>query len=251
MSENVQDNSRPFETLELYAAILLGLAAILTAFASYQSSLYDGKSVESYSRSNKIATEAAAERTRAVVEMAKDNTIDVEAMRLILEGDDAGSPTAEERNYQIATYLYTSQMSDAGYKALNLPPEAREAEDPAAADNPDDSLAAEEKHAALREEILETAMEKDLAADENYGKEMMAKSQAQFDDAAKIFSEGEQANEAGDRFQLVAVLYAISLFFGGIVQVFRDDRMRWVVLAVGGLLFLGSTIYMVTLPWTS
>jgi hypothetical protein len=243
MSANQQEPFGGFQKLELAAAILLGLAAIATAFASFESSLYDGKSTENYSRSNKFSTEAAAERSRAVVEMAKDNTIDVEAMRLIMEGDDAGNPTAEARNYQIATYLYTTQMSEAGYKALGLPPEARKAEE-ANSETPE----AEEKHEALQEELLEKAMEKDLVSDENYRKEMLAKSQAQFDDAEKTFKEGEQANEAGDKFQLVAVLYAISLFFGGIVQVFHNDRMRWAILGIGALLFVGATGYMLTLP---
>lgn len=222
---------------------MLGLAAIATAFASFESSLYDGKSTENYSRSNRFSTEAAAERSRAVVEMAKDNTIDVEAMRLIMEGDDAGSPTAEARNYQIATYLYTTQMSEAAYKALGLPQDARKAEE-ANSETPE----AEEKHEALQEEWLEKAMEKELASDENYRKDLLAKSQAQFDEAEKTFKEGEQANESGDKFQLVAVLYAISLFFGGIVQGFHNDRMRWAILGIGALLFVGASGYMLTLP---
>lgn len=167
MSANQEGPLGGFEKLELMAAVLLGLAAIATAFASFESSLYDGKSTENYSRSNKFSTEAAAERSRAVVEMAKDNTIDVEAMRLIMEGDDAGNPTAEARNYEIATYLYTTQMSEAGYKALGLPPEARKPEE-ANSETPE----AEEKQETLKEELLEKAMEKDLVSDENYRKEM-------------------------------------------------------------------------------
>jgi hypothetical protein len=244
MSANEEDLTRPFERLELIAAILLGLAAIATAFASYQSSLYDGKSVENYSKSNKTATEAAAERSRAIVEMARDNTVDAEAMRLILEGDDAPTPAAEERNYAVATYLYTRQMSEAGYKALGLPPEARKG-DESAGDTPE----AEQKQTALQEQMLEKAMEKDLADDENYRKEMLVKSQSLFDEAEKTFKQGQDADETGDKFQLIAVIFAISLFFGGIVQVFRNDRVRWAILGVSGLFLLVAAIYMVTLPW--
>lgn len=246
MSANEEDISQPFEKLELIAAILLGLAAIATAFASYQSSLYDGRSVENYGKSNKTATEAAAERSRAIVEMARDNTIDADAMRLILEGDDAPTPAAEARNYAVATYLFTTQMSEFGYKALGLPPEARRAEESA-----DDTPDAEEKQAALQEEMLEKAMEKDLAKDENYRQEMLAKSQSLFDEAEKTFKQGQEANETGDKFQLIAVIFAISLFFGGIVQVFRNDRVRWAILGVSGIFLIVGTIYMFTLPWTS
>lgn len=86
---------------------------------------------------------------------------------------------------------------------------------------------------------------------EEYRKEMLAKSQTLSDEAEAVFKTGQAANETGDKFQLVAVIFAISLFFGGIVQVFRNDRMRWVILGVGAILFLSGAIYMVTLPWTA
>jgi hypothetical protein len=246
MSENPKEASRPFETLELLAAILLGVAAIATAVASYQSSLYGGKSVEGYSKANKIATSAAAERSRAIVEMTRDSQVEMDAWRLTKEGDDAGNAAAEARNYEIATYLYTKVMSEPGYRAMGLPPGARNEEYPDA-----DTPGAEEKQTVLQEQVLETAMENELAGNENYRTEMLGKGQALSDEAEKVFKEGEQANAIGDKFQLAAVIFAISLFFGGIVQVFRNDMMRWVILGVGGVLFVAATIYMLRLPWTS
>jgi membrane protein YdbS with pleckstrin-like domain len=244
MSTNEKENSHPFEGFELIAVILLGLAAIATAVASYQAALYGGKSLESYSQANKLTTEGALERSRAIVEMGRDNAIDTEAMRLILEGDDATDTTLTERNYAIATYLYTRQISEAGYKALGLPPEARKAVTATR------MTADERKQEALQEEILEKAMEKDLTEDETYRKEMFTKSQALFDQAEKVFKEGQAANQTGDKFQLVAVVYAISLFFGGVAQVFRHDKTRWLILSVGSVFMVGATIYLFTLPWT-
>jgi hypothetical protein len=246
MTENQNEVARPFETLELLAAILLGVAAIATALASYESSLYGGKSVENYSKANKIATNAAAERSRAIVEMARDSQVEMEAWRLTKERDDAGNPAAEARNYEIATYLYTKVMSEPGYKAMGLPAESRKQEYP-----DDDTPEAEEKQTALQEQVLETAMENELAGNDAYRTDMLGKSQALSDEAEKVFSEGSEANELGDKFQLAAVIFAISLFFGGIVQVFRNDMMRWVILGVGTVLFLGATVYMLRLPWTS
>ena len=243
MSEQTNEKAPAFDLMELLTAILLGLAAIATAFASFQSALYGGRSVEAYSRSNRIATEAAAERSRAVVEMAKDNSVDMEAMRLTLEADDAPNTAAEERNYYVATYLYARQMSEAGYKALGLPPEARKIFDRA-----EEESAVEHKQEALQESVLEKAMEKDLAEDESYRQEMLAKSQAQFDESEKDFKEGQSANQTGDKFQLAAVIYAISLFFAGIGQVFHGKGMRQVILGAGALIFLLATFYMLRLP---
>jgi hypothetical protein len=135
-------------------------------------------------------------------------------------------------------------MSEAGYKALGLPPEARQAVTATR------TTAAEQKQEALQDEILEKAMEKDLAEDETYRKEMFTKSQALFDQAEKAFKEGQAANQTGDKFQLVAVVYAISLFFGGVAQVFRHDKTCWLILSVGSVFMVGATIYLFTLPWT-
>lgn len=236
-----RSSARGFINVEVAAAILLGLAAIATAFASFQSSLYGGKSVDSYSRANKIATEAAADRSRAIVEMAHDQSVDTQATRLILEADQATTADAEEDLRSFATYLYTSQMSAAGYKALGLPPAARESADDADAD----------EYAALQEELLETAMEMDLASDENYRKEMLAKSQTLFAEADAVLKEAQDANGLGDKFQLAAVIYAISLFFGGIIQVFKQPMLQRAVLGAGALFFLGASGYLTTLPWMS
>jgi len=104
---------------------------------------------------------------------------------------------------------------------LGLPPEAKTAAE--AAEETED---VEEKQEAINEKLLETAMEKDLAADEGYRTEMLAKSQTQFDESDKVFKEGQEANETGDKFDLIAVILTVSLFFGGILQVFRNDTMR-------------------------
>jgi hypothetical protein len=231
------------DRFELFAAVLLGLAAITTALASFEAGLWDGKMIEGYGRANKTATAAASEQSRAVVEMSKDASIDVTAMRLILEADNA-SPATKELNYEIATYLYTKQMSNEGYKALGLPPEAKKEDTQS---QTEEEAAA--KQATLKEEILEKALEKDLADDENYRKEMLAKSQVQTEESEKTFKEGVDANEYGDKFELANVIFAISLFFSGISLVMKTN-IRWALLGVGGVFWLCGAIYIVFVPWT-
>jgi hypothetical protein len=232
------------DRFELIAAIILGLAAIGTAVAGFQAGLWDGKMIEGYGRANKVATAAASEQSRAIVEMSKDASVDVQAMRLILEAD-TGSATTKELNYNIATYLYTKQMSEAGYKALGLPADAKKPEISGTTEEE-----AEAKIEGLKEEILEKAMEKDLADDENYRKEMLAKAVAQSAESDKAFNEGVEANEHGDKFELINVIFAISLFFTGISLVFKSS-IRWSILIVGGLLFFVGAVYMAFIPWTA
>jgi len=231
------------DRFEFFAAILLGAAAICTALSSYQSGLWGGIQADSYGRANTEATQAASLQSKAVVEMSKDASVDVTAWRLILEGNDATNPADKERSFEIATYLYTKQLSEPGYKALGLPPEAKNE----VVDDPD--TATEEKQEAIKEELLEKAMETELTDDKNYIREMLAAATAQQEVSAKTFKAGQDANEAGDKFELANVIFAVSLFFMGIALVFRTD-IKWYVLWAGGLLTVGGLIYMVTLPWT-
>jgi formiminotetrahydrofolate cyclodeaminase len=243
MTNEEKENS--FDKFELIAAIMLGLAAIGTALASFQSALWGGKSVEAYGRANTEATKASSERSRAIVEMSKDATVDIQAARLVWEGDDTTNQVDKDRAFRIATYLYTKQISDPAYKALKLPPEAKKelVDDP---QTPED----EDKQAAIQEKVLENAMDVELIEDENYRKEMLAESVKLSEQSEKTFKEGQDANEAGDKFDFVNVIFAISLFFVGISLIFRTS-IRWVLLGLGSLAFIAAAIYMATLSWTS
>jgi hypothetical protein len=227
---------------ELIAAVLLGAAGIFTALASFQAGHWHGKMSEHYGKSNKMATAAAAEKSRAIIEMSKDSTVDLQAMQLILEGDE--NRAVKERDHTIASYLYTRQMSDPGYKAMGFPEEAKKLvqDDP---QTPQD----ESKVASLKEELLDRALQKDLTDDENYRNEMLAKSKKGSDEADKTFAEGVQAKENADHFELGEVIFAVSLFFTGISLVFKT-RIRLAVMVVGGFFLFCGIVQMIMIPWT-
>lgn len=238
-----EEQQQAADKFEFYAAILLGLAAICTALSSFQAGLWDGIQAENYGKANTGATIAASERAKAVVEMSKDASVDIAAKRLILEGDDATNPADKVRAYEYATYMYTKQLSEAGYKSLGLPAEAKKE----IVDDPE--TPAEEKEEALQGEILDKALDKDLADDDNYRKEMLAASVQQTEMSEKTFKSGQEANETSDKFELTNVLFAVSMFFMGIALVFKTD-IKWKVLIAGGVLLAIGFIYMLTLSWT-
>ncbi len=238
------EKNEGFNFFELAAAILLGIAAILTAVSGFQAGLWDGIQAEAYGKANTEATLAASERAKATVEMSKDAQIDITAYQLIQEGlDSGGNAIPGNRSHEIASYLYTRQLSDAGYKALGLPPEGKKdiVDDPA--------TPAEEKEEALKGEILDKASEKDLVGDENYQKEMLAKSVEITALSEKTFKSGQEANEISDKFELANVIFAVSLFFLGISLVFKSG-IRWGILIGGALFMLVGFVFMLTLDWT-
>ena len=54
--------------------------------------------------------------------------------------------------------------------------------------------------------------------------------------------------ERADNFMLAVVLFAVSLFFAGISTKLRSVGQREAVLALGVLLFLGTFLWIATLP---
>ena len=239
MSEE-SDKQAMVDRFEFFAAILLGLAAICTALSSFQGGLWDGKQAEAYGKANTEATAAAAERAKATVEMSKDAQIDITAYQLIEQGlnNAESNPAVANSSFEIASYLYTRQMSDAGYKALGLPPEAKK--------DPGDD---EEKSEALKGDVLDKASNKDLVGDEAYQKEMLAKADELTAQSEKTFKEGNDANETGDKFELANVMFAVSMFFMGIALVFKTE-IKWKVLIAGGVMLVVPFIYILTLKWT-
>src|SRR6478672_11362901 len=55
---------------ELFAALILGASGISTALVSFEAELWTGKMSQLYTQANQLSTEAAAEKSRAVVQIA-------------------------------------------------------------------------------------------------------------------------------------------------------------------------------------
>jgi hypothetical protein len=238
------DNGKSAKTnrFELTAAVMLGIAGILIAVSGLESGMWNGKMSEHYSRSNKIATAAATEKSQALITMSKDTSVDVQAKQQMLEGKQ--NPAAEERTKAIAAYLYIFQMSDDGYWAMDFPNDLRDKV--RAGDVSDETKKRIEE---MLDDMLDADSEYDLGIHTEYQDRLLAKSRALSAEAETAFEEGVKANENGDRFELADVIFAISLFFTGISLIFRT-KIRWAILS-GGLLFLiGGIFYMALIPWT-
>lgn len=236
---SADNEEKGFEMFELLAAMLLGLGAIGAAIAAFQGGLWDGKMIESFGDAQTTATKASTAYNEAMVTTAHDSAVDIQAKKLILEGLDAGDGATRDRSFEMAGYLYAFQMSEEGYKAFGFPAEdrtpekAKEVTQPGSVD-------------VLPDEMLVAALEKEL--DENYEEALFAEGLKLFGEADKKFSEGRNANEVGDKFDLLTVIYAISLFFAGLGLVFKT-KIRWQFMLGGAIVFLGGTVYLITLPW--
>ena len=227
---------------ELFAALILGASGIFTALVSFQAELWTGKMSQLYTQANRLSSEAGAETSRAVVQIARDAAIDVQAKQHILEGmEDADD---KKHANAIATYLYIHQMSEPGYRAMGFTKEDRE-----------QLLAGATSKIHIREDsslidpILAKALDNDLSSNESYRAEMMGKSVEVSTESEKLLHDGVEAKENADKFKMGDVIFAVSLFFTGISLVFFS-RVRWFILIGGGAFLIGGIIYMATIHWT-
>jgi hypothetical protein len=62
------------------------------------------------------------------------------------------------------------------------------------------------------------------------------------------FDEAGEANARGDNYELAATLLTVVLFFAGISVVIHDRTIQIALLAVAGIVFVGSLGFVLTLP---
>lgn len=261
---------RAFDPFELSTAILLGSMAVGAAVATMQAGNWNAKQLDAFAESNALTTKAATQYNEDTALMNADIGAVAIAKQHILEARDAKNPVDRERNLDLASYFYESQLSEAAYKAMKLPagyweenesaktkeekdskaheakaPEAKGAEKDQAAEPPGDEAAALERN--IPDAALLASLKEEL--DDAYVKKMSETGTEMFDEADKRFSEGREANENRDHFDLVEVIYTVGLVFAGLGLVFKT-RMRWGMFGIGTLVFVIATIWLARLPWT-
>lgn len=231
MAEN--EAGKPFDPFELAAAILLGLGAVASAVAGYQSGLWGGASVEGYGESSSMTTEAAATFNDELTSYIQDAQVDVRAKEMIWEASEIDDAARATRLQEMASWLYTSQLTEHAYQGLELPVPEADPETGEAGWN-------------LSVDALEKALNIDLG--EDYVEKLFAPSSEEFAAAKERFEKARVANEIGDKFSLAAVILTISLFFGGLALVFKT-KVRWGFLSSGAVVLVVGVGYMATLTW--
>jgi hypothetical protein len=89
---------------------------------------------------------------------------------------------------------------------------------------------------------------RDLAQDETYLASTLGDGVQMFDAADAKFTEGREANQAGDQFGMAAILYTVALFLSGIALVFKSG-IKWAFGGLGALVVVAATLFLFTLKW--
>lgn len=204
-------------TLELIIAILLGITAILTAWATWIGSLHSGNQSTNYTKSNNLSAMGNSMYNEAAQNYMQDvilwNTIND-----YIFDRDLAEANGKTKDADMIDEKINLLIED------NCTPEFEEAIDWAFA---------EEKSPFDKEGYVDSYYEEALAT---------------IDEADDLLEQGRQDNANGDAYGLVSVLYSVVLFMLGIVGIFKKLPNRMVVTIISAVLLVLATIYMITIP---
>ena len=197
---------------EILATVLLAVAALATAWSSYQASLWDGIQSSSY-------TQASAARTNAAQKLTEANQVrlaDLSVFENFVDASLAG-------NAELADFYrvrFRDEFEPAYEAWIALEPETNP-------DAPPSPLAMPEYQLAQEREA------RDLT-----------------DRAEARFAEGEAANTDSDIYTASTLLFASALFFIAISERFEYRRARVSLLAFAGVGLIAGMAVALTQPIT-
>jgi hypothetical protein len=197
---------------ELLATVLLTVAAVATAWSSYQAARWSGVQAIDFSESNAARVEATRVATRAGQETQVDVLTFTEWVDAFAVGDT-----------RLARF-YFDRFRDEFKPAVNAWIATRPLKTAGAPPTP---------FAMPEYRVAKQAQAARLEAD-----------------AHRAGAAAREANQRSDNYVLAVVLFAVSLFFAGISTKLSGPPQRLTVLALGYALFLGTVAWILTFPVT-
>jgi len=207
---------------EIVATVLLGLAAVLAAFSSYQSALWGGVQDTEFNNSVTTANLSFNAERQADSLIAIDEAFFLE---LVIQWVNSPTETVDE--------FFGADIG--GFILGNMTVEGQRVSESWFREAFDDDSDAEVAAYPFGGDYFNIAYEDSAAIHEL---------------SALQYEAARTANENGDNFELAVTFITMVFFFAGISIVLSYDKLRIWLLSVAGIIFAGSFIYVITLNWT-
>ena len=207
------------EKLEVLIAILLGVTAILTAWAGWVGSLHGGNQATNYTQSNNLSSMGNSMYNEAAQDLMQD---------MLLWNT-------------IYDYAFDAEIAELN----NKPAEAELIQtkiETLIQDNCSERFAEAIDWALAQEEDVSPF---DM---EGYVDGYFADANAVLEEADALLEEGKTDNAKGDAYGLVTVIYSLVLFLLGIVGIFKKIPNRVLILVFACVCLVIATVYMITIP---
>jgi len=200
----------PFkDRFELLIAVMLGLAAVVTAWSAFQSSQLGDKVQESFSEGIRLSDQASQEYNNAIATDNRDQALFLEYAKALVSEDDV-----------TATYISESLMSPELRAAVEWwieQPEEGGPDSPFVEENP------------------------------NWDNSQWASAAELDEEAQQYFEIAKDSDAEGDRFDLLEVIVTLALFLFGVASLVRQQRIQVGLALVGGVILIYSIGMVLTL----
>jgi hypothetical protein len=221
--------------IEVIIVVMLGITALLTAWASWIGSLHGGNQATNYAAANNLASEGNSEYNAGVQSMNQDMLLWNEISDLqidILFAQDNEDEAVLNQSTNKLFFKLNDNLSEEMATAIGWDFDYK-SEDP--------------------QEIVMAWMEKDEALQSPFSEESfiatyIEKANTLLGESQEKMEAGERDNKNGDAFGLVTVIYSVVLFLLGIAGSFDNRKNRNAVIIISLVSFIIATIYMLTLP---
>lgn len=193
------------DRFDVVLAVLLGLAAVATAFAAYKAELRDGDSIKAFNEGIRATDKASQQTTEGNQQFAQDQAQFLEYAK-----------AAQQDDTELVAYLRTSLMSEELVAGIEWwENDKGDANTPFVDENPKYAIAA-------------------------YGEAERLDKQA-----GQRFEEAVDKDDEGDRYTLITVILATALFLYGIASVARVTTVKLGTAAAGAAIFLIALVLLV------
>lgn len=204
--------------IEIIVAIMLGVTALLSAWAGWIGSLHGGNQATNYTVSNNLASEGNSEYVAGLQLYNSDMTTWTQINTLMV---DLYTGTVSSETMQSKVTLLLENCAN---------PEFVDAVDWAM------------DHSSAEEGITSPFTKPGFS--ESY----FTAYDSLITQSQEVLEQGKADNTNGDTYNLVTVIYTVILFLLGIIGTFKKLPNREIVLGFSALLFIATTIFMLTIP---
>lgn len=196
---------------EVYAAILLAIATVATAWCAYQATRWNGVQATAFAEASTDRSESNREFNFAI----QLQSLDIELATLWLEAYRADDT---ERMEFYESSLMRPELMEHLNEWVSTEPE------------------------------LNTESSAHPLASEEYSDELVADSERLKAEAEEKFQRAKEANQTGDDYVLATVIFASVLFFAGIASKFSSVNVQGGLVALAFLMLVVGAVQLGTLP---
>lgn len=204
--------------IEVIVAIMLGVTALFSAWAGWIGSLHGGNQATNYTVSNNLASEGNSEYVAGLQLYNSDMSTWTQINSLMVDLY-TGSVTGEVLESKVTLLLENCAN-----------PEFVDAVDWA---------------------MDQSSPEKGIVSPftkPGFSESYFVASDSLITQSQEVLEQGKADNTNGDTYNLVTVIYTVILFMLGIIGTFKKVPNREIILAFSVVMFLATTIFMLTLP---